>query len=257
MDVASQWAVEVEGFTKRYRRGWSADSVAAVENISFRVAAGTVLGIFGPNGSGKSTTLRALAGLLRASSGACRICGHPAGGDEARARVGYLPEVVRLATHLSGREFLRFCAAMSSLPAFQADRRVDAVLAWSGLGEASERAIGTYSKGLRQRLGLAQAILHDPVVVLLDEPASGLDPEGRLAVVRLIRALADEGRAVVFTSHLLAQAEEVCDQIAVFAGGRMLANGPVTELLGTVPSRAPLAPSRLEQLYLEKLHGAA
>jgi ABC-2 type transport system ATP-binding protein len=211
-----------------------------------------VLGLLGPNGSGKSTILKALAGLITPTRGTCRIFGHAAGSDAARALMGYLPESPQFSPHLTGREFLEYCAGLSSLAPAEAVRGVDEVLGWSGLGAAARQPLGTYSKGMVQRLGLAQAILHDPPLVLLDEPASGLDPEGRLALNQLIRALAARGRTVVFSSHLLAQAEAVCDRLALIGQGRLLAEGTPVELLGA-GRPADLVPSRLEQLYLEKL----
>lgn len=254
MLIGDHWAVELDGFAKTYAGGWGGRRVPAVEAFTLRLAPGQVLGLLGPNGSGKSTTLKALAGLLRPSAGACRISGHTAGSDAARARVGYLPEAVRFAVHQSGREFLHYCAGLSSVSSAGAEARIEAVLKWSGLGAAADRRIATYSKGMRQRLGLAQAVLHEPQVVLLDEPTSGLDPEGRRALVRLIRDLAEQGRTVVLTAHLLGQAEEVCDRLALLGGGRLLASGTVGELLGQF-QRPSAAPSRLEEIYLEKLHG--
>lgn len=253
MLIGDPWAVELDGFAKTYRADWSGRGIAAVEGVSLKLARGQILGLLGPNGSGKSTTLKALAGLVRPSAGRCRVMGHPAGSDEARSLVGYLPESALLATHQTGMEFLRYCAGLSSLPAARAADRIQSVLQWAGLGDAAERRIATYSKGMLQRLGLAQAVLHEPKVVLLDEPTSGLDPEARLSLVRLIRELAARGCAVVLTSHLLAQAEEICDQIALLGRGRLLASGTVAELTGCF-ERTPSAPSRLEAIYLEKLH---
>lgn len=242
------WAVELAGFRKCFRPSWPGPSICAVEGLSLRLAPGQVLGLFGPNGSGKSTTLKALAGLLKPTAGECLVCGHPAGSDAARELVGYLPESPVFAPHLTGREFLAYCAGLSSL----ASGRVAEVVAWSGLAEAADRRLSTYSKGMAQRIGLAQAVLHDPAVVLLDEPAGGLDPEGNLRLGRLIRDLAARGRTVVFTSHLLAQAEAWCDQIALLGRGRLLVAGTPAELLGTRPETAPRL-SRLEELYLAKL----
>lgn len=253
MRIGDPWAVELDGFAKTYRAAWSGRAIAAVEGVSLKLARGQILGLLGPNGSGKSTTLKALAGLVRPSAGHCRIMGHPAGSDAARSLVGYLPESTRFATHQTGTEFLRYCAGLSSLPAASAADRIQTVLRWAGLGDAAERRIATYSKGMLQRLGLAQAVLHEPEVVLLDEPTSGLDPEARLGLVRLIRELAAQGCAVVLTSHLLTQAEEICDHIALLGRGRLLASGTVAELTGCF-ERAPSAPSRLEAIYLEKLH---
>ena len=250
--VTDTWACEVRGLAKSYRAGWTIAPVVAVQGLSLRLAPGQVLGLLGPNGSGKSTTLKALAGLLAPTAGECLVFGHAAGSDAARARVGYLPEAPRFAPHQTGREFLSYCAGLSALPAATAGPRVDEVLAWSGLADAADRRLATYSKGMAQRLGLAQAILHDPGLVLLDEPASGLDPDGRLALGRLIRDLAARGAAVVFSSHLLAQAEHLCDRLALLGRGRLLAEGTTAELLGPGPAARP-APSRLEQLYLEKM----
>ncbi len=220
--------------------------------LTLRLAPGQVLGLLGPNGSGKSTTLKALAGLISPTEGECRVFGEIAGSDAARALVGYLPESPQFPPHLTGREFLEYCAGLSSLDAVATARRVGEVLRWSGLDGASGQRLGGYSKGMTQRLGLAQAVLHEPSLVLLDEPASGLDPAGRQALNSLIRDLAARGRTVVFSSHLLAQAEELCDRLAILGRGRLLAEGTPAELLGVGHPVHP-GPSRLEKLYLEKL----
>lgn len=248
------WAVELVGFAKSYRPSWTGPRRRAAGPLTLRVAPGQVLGLLGPNGSGKSTTLKALAGLIAPDEGACRIFGHAAGSDEARALVGWLPESPQFSSHLTARGFLEYCAGLSSLDAAQAGRRVSEMLHWGGLAGAAGQRLGTFSKGMTQRLGLAQAVLHEPRVVLLDEPAGGLDPEGRLALNRLIRDQAARGAAVVFSSHLLAQAEEVCDRLVLLGRGRLLAEGTPAELLGTERSVAP-GPSRLEKLYLERIRG--
>ncbi|MDI1335716.1 MAG: ABC transporter ATP-binding protein [Lacunisphaera sp.] len=247
------WAVEFAAFAKSYPTGWTGGRIHALRPLTLQLAAGQVLGLLGPNGSGKSTTLKALAGLIAPTEGTCRIFGQAAGSDAARTLVGYLPEAPQFSPHQTGREFLHYCAGLSSLGGATATRRVDEVLRWSGLGEAAERKVGTYSKGMTQRVGLAQAVLHEPRLVLLDEPAGGLDPEGRLALNRLIRDLAARGTTVVFSSHLLAQAEEVCDRLVLLGRGRLLAEGAPAELLGAERDANP-GPSRLEKLYLEKLH---
>lgn len=254
MFMGDHWAVELESFVKSYPAGWLRRPVTAVGPFSLKIARGQVLGLLGPNGSGKSTLLKALAGLISPSTGRCRLLGHPAGSDAARAAVGYLPESVRLPLYQTGREFLSYCAGLSSLPKGQAGERVAAVIDWSGLGPAIDRRIATYSKGMRQRLGLAQAVVHEPQIVLLDEPASGLDPEGRLGLVQMIRDLAAQGRTVVFSSHLLAQSEQICDRVAILGAGRLLWEGTPADLPGPPPDAVP-ALSRLEEIYLEKLHG--
>lgn len=246
-------AVELQRFTKSYRLGWAGERVSAVQDLSLRLPPGQVLGLFGPNGSGKSTTLKALAGLLRATTGDCRVFGHVAGSEGARPRVGYLPESPRFAPHLTGSEFLLHCAGLSGLDGGAAANRVGEILAWSGLDGAAGRRMGTYSKGMMQLVGLAQAIVHDPDLVLLDEPAGGLDPQGRLALDALIRDLAARGKTVVFCSHLLDAAGALCDRIALLGRGRLLAEGTPVELLGAVPAAPPT--SHLEQLYLDRTNG--
>lgn len=251
LSAEAPWAVELTDFSKRFRSCWTAPCHDAVKDLTLRLAPGQVLGLFGPNGSGKSTTLKALAGLTDPSSGICRIYGHAAGSDAARELVGYLPESLRIPAYLTGREFLVWCARLSLAGEADAFRRAETMLAWTGLNDAADRRLDTYSKGMRQRLGLAQAIVHDPAVVLLDEPAGGLDPQGRRKLNCLIRDLAGRGKAVVFSSHLLDEATALCDRVAVLGRGRLLAEGTPGELLG-VATGAPL-PARLEELYLQKL----
>lgn len=253
MSGSHGWAVELDAFGKSYAGGWTGGGNWAVRDISLRLEPGKVLGLFGPNGSGKSTTLKALAGLVRPTCGRVALFGHVAGSGPARAQVGYLPESVRFPTRQTGRELLRYCAGLAGMSRVRIEARIDLVLVWAGLEAAADRRLGTYSKGMRQRLGLAQAIVHEPAVVLWDEPGSGLDPEGRLALGALIRDLAREGRTVVFSSHLLAQAELLCDRIALLGGGRLLAEGSPAELLGE-ERPAALASSPLEKLYLERIH---
>lgn len=253
MQGGVHWAVEIDGLAKSYPSGWGGSRVAALRGLTLRLAPGQVLGLLGPNGSGKSTTLKVLAGLAAPTAGRCLLMGRPAGSDEARALIGYLPETMRLATHQTGREFLAYCAGLSGLSSAHTAERIAELLRWTGLAAAGDRRVGTYSKGMMQRLGLAQAVLHEPQILLLDEPMSGLDPAGRLAVAGMIRQQAAMGRTVVLTSHLLAQAEEICDQLAILGEGRLLASGATPELLGAHERTAPAA-SALEKLYLEKLH---
>ena len=250
------WAIELVDFAKKYRTSGSGHERPAVGGLTLRLAPGQILGLLGPNGSGKSTTLKALAGLLTPTAGGCRIFGHQAESESARALIGYLPETPQYSPHLTGRGFLHYCGGLSSLPRVELGLRVSAVLSWSGLEEAADRLIATYSKGMKQRLGLAQAILHEPAVLLLDEPASGLDPAGRLILSQRLRELAAGGTTIVLSAHLLTSAAELCDRLAILGAGRLLVEGTVPALLGVAPART-FEPSRLEQLYLEKLslHG--
>jgi ABC-2 type transport system ATP-binding protein len=255
MSGSREWAVELDALGKSYAGGWTGPRQWAVRNVSLRLASGQVLGLCGPNGSGKSTTLKILAGLVRPTSGSARIFGAIAGSRAARERLGYLPESVRFPVRQTGRELLHYCAGLAAVPAHEIAGRAAAALDWAGLAAAADCRIEAYSKGMRQRLGLAQAIVHEPAVILLDEPASGLDPEGRLALVALIRDLARRGRTIVLSSHLLAQAEHLCDRIALLGQGRVLAEGTPAELLGD--SRiAPVESSPLEKLYLEKIRAS-
>ncbi len=250
------WAIELVDFAKKYRTSGSGHGRPAVGGLTLRLAPKQILGLLGPNGSGKSTTLKALAGLLTPTAGGCRIFGHQAESVAARALIGYLPETPQYSPHLTGRGFLHYCGGLSSLPRVELGLRVSAVLSWSGLEEAADRLIATYSKGMKQRLGLAQAILHEPAVLLLDEPASGLDPAGRLILSQRLRELAAGGTTIVLSAHLLTSAAELCDRLAILGAGRLLVEGTVPALLGVAPART-FAPSRLEKLYLEKLslHG--
>ncbi|WP_438482833.1 ABC transporter ATP-binding protein [Oleiharenicola lentus] len=249
--VDETFAVELIGLTKSYRTGWSGGRLHAVQGLTLRAPRGKVLGLLGPNGSGKSTTLKMLAGLIEPTGGMAKVLGVRAGSGEARALVGYLPESPQFPAHLTAQQFLGYCAGLSLLDDKSSAAGINEVLAWSGLA-GNERKLGTFSKGMSQRLGLAQAILHDPPVVLLDEPASGLDPEGRIALAELIRDLAVRGKTVVFSSHLLTQVGELCDYIAILGRGRLLAEGTTEEFLGD-SRRAPTEPSWLEKIYLEKL----
>lgn len=253
MSPTWRWAVELESLGKSYAGGWLSPRRWVLHGLTLRVERGQVLGLLGPNGSGKSTTLKALAGLLTPSRGVCRIEGFVAGSRAARYLVGYLPEAVRFPGHANAWSVLEYAAALSSVPPREVRTRVTGLLAWAGLTEAAHQPVKTFSKGMRQRLGLAQAIVHEPTVVLLDEPASGLDPSGRREVASLIRDLAVQGRTVVFSSHLLMQAESVCDRLALLGNGQLLAEGTPAELLGGERNSAEQL-SPLERLYLEKIY---
>ncbi|MBL9214560.1 MAG: ABC transporter ATP-binding protein [Opitutaceae bacterium] len=248
------WAVEAVGLGKEYAAGWGGGRRLAVADVSFRLERGRVLGLLGPNGSGKSTTLKALAGLVRPTAGVCRIGGHAAGSDAARARVAYLPESLRLPPHLTPREWLGFCAALHGRPGPGGERLREELLGWAGLAQAADRRLATLSKGMRQRLGLAQVALPGPAVALLDEPASGLDPDGRRLLGSLVRDLAAGGTAVVLTSHLAEAAECWCDEVVILEKGRVLAAGSPRDLAGR-EARQSAAPVGLERVFLEKTSG--
>jgi len=238
--------IEVRGLTKTYTDFWGRPRVPALKPLDLRIQPGEVFGLLGPNGSGKTTTIKMLLGLCRPTAGEAFLLGREAGDRSALARIGYLPEETYLYRFLDAEETLRFIAGLFGLPAALARERADALIRQVGLDQARKRRVGEYSKGMARRLGLAQALINAPDLVILDEPTSGLDPMGSAEVKELIRALAAKGTTVLMSSHLLADVEDVCDRIAVLHQGYLLACGKVAELLRddrrmTVELHAPSA----------------
>jgi ABC-type multidrug transport system ATPase subunit len=220
----TDFVVETDGLTKRYGDG----GVLAVDNLALRVPRGGVFGFLGPNGSGKTTTMGMLLGLVKPTSGSALIFGEPAGKPETLRRIGAMVETPTFYPYLSGRANLRYFQGIGrrGVPA-DIDRLLDLV----DLGTNAKRKFSTYSLGMKQRLGVACALLGDPELVFLDEPTNGLDPAGVIEVRELIRGLGKDGRTVVLSSHLLAETELVCDNVAVLSRGRLLAQGTIAELL--------------------------
>jgi ABC-2 type transport system ATP-binding protein len=216
---------------KHYRHG------PAVEGLDLCVRKGEVYGFLGPNGAGKTTTLRMLLGLVRPTTGSASVLGLPPGHPSALARIGALVEEPAFYPYLSGRRNLLLLARAGRVTAAS----VDGVLDRAGLGSAADRRFRTYSLGMKQRLGVAGALLKDPELLVLDEPGNGLDPRGMVEMRNLIRGLRDDGRTVLLCSHLLAEVEKVCDRVGVIDRGRLVAEGTVEELGGGRP---------LEDLYL-------
>lgn len=239
--------------TKDFAVGLRGLRLRAVDGLNLRIGRGEVCGLLGPNGSGKSTTIKLILGLLEPTAGGCRIFGRPSGRVESRRMIGFLPEAPYFYCYLTGRELVRFYGRMAGLDGARLTARVEEVLAWTGLEAGADRRVETYSKGMLQRIGLAQAIVHEPELVILDEPTSGLDSAGVEAVNSLILNLKDDGKTVLITSHLLTQIEEVCDRIAVLDRGRLVVDCAVSEL----PSRdhrRMLDVSRLPERELAELH---
>jgi ABC-2 type transport system ATP-binding protein len=217
--------LEVEDLTKRYA------GRAAVSGLSFTVGRGEIVGLLGPNGAGKSTTLRILAGFLTASSGSVRIAGFDAQrqSDEVRRRIGYMPENNPLYPEMRVREYLKFRARLKGLSRGQSRERVSVVTEQFGLGEVSRKLIGHLSKGFRQRVGLADTIVHDPDLIILDEPTIGLDPTQIRAVRQLIKDLGRQ-HTVVLSTHILPEAEMTCQRVLILHLGRIVAEGAPAEL---------------------------
>lgn len=245
-------AIELRGLVKDFSVGLRGVKLRAVDDLSLRVPAGQVFGLLGPNGSGKSTTIKIILGLLEPTAGGCRVFGVPSAQVEARVDVGYLPESPYFYRHLSGRELVRFYARMCGLGGAKLAPRVAEVIDWVGLTEAADRLVGTYSKGMLQRIGLAQALVHDPRLVILDEPTSGVDPVGAAAISELILQLKAQGKTVLITSHLLTQIEDICDRVAILDRGRLILEGAVCDLVGGAERQAliveKLSPEELQEL---------
>jgi ABC-2 type transport system ATP-binding protein len=220
-------AIAIEGLTKRYRGG-----VLALDGLTMTVPAGSVFGLLGPNGAGKTTTLRLLAGLTRATAGHATLDGFPVTADslEVRRRLGFLEQDPRAYGWMSGRDQLRLLGRLHGLEGATLERAVAEALERVDLTSVADRRAGSYSGGMRQRLGIAGALVHRPPIAILDEPVSSLDPEGRRDVLGLIAALRGE-ITVLFSTHVLADVERICDRVGILAHGRLVVEGPLAELL--------------------------
>lgn len=219
-------------------------SKVAVVGLNLTVSAGEVFGFLGPNGAGKTTTMNVLLGFVNATAGAAYLFGVNVREPIARQRIGYLPELTYYYKFLTAEELLRFYAKIFKVPAVEIGKRIDAVLKLVELEHARRRQIKTYSKGMQQRVGLAQALINNPDLLILDEPTSGLDPIGRMQVREIILRLKNEGKTVFFSSHELGEVETVCDRVAILSQGELKAEGRVSDL--TQKYNAPL-----EQAFLK------
>ena len=224
-------AVATEGLTKDFRAGfWRSTPHRALDGVSLDVPTGGVFGLLGPNGAGKSTTLKILINLLWPSSGRAEVLGRPPGDVASRRRLGFLPEHPTFYDHLSAEELLTYFAGLFGYSAAESRARAGRFLDLVGIGADRRRLVRTYSKGMVQRVGIAQALINDPELVVLDEPMSGLDPVGRRDVRELILHLRDEGRTILFSSHILSDAELLCSRVAILAKGKLVASGTLSEL---------------------------
>jgi len=203
----------------------------AVKDLNLRICAGEVFGFLGPNGAGKTTTMNVLLGFVNATSGAASLFGVDVREPIARQRIGYLPELTYYYKFLTAEELLRFYARIFGIPHTEADRRIDQLLKLVELESARQRPIKTYSKGMQQRVGLAQALINNPDLLILDEPTSGLDPLGRMKVREIIQRLKNEGKTVFFSSHELGEVETVCDRVAIINQGELKVEGRVADLV--------------------------
>jgi ABC-2 type transport system ATP-binding protein len=243
--------LRTEGLTKVFDTGLG-KKVAAVEDLDLGVAGNEIFGFVGPNGAGKTTTIKMLMGLIFPTRGRAFIFDAPIPSQSAKARLGYLPEHPAWHDFLTGAEALRFFATLSGVPRAEQGRRVDELLGLVGLADAGGRQIRKYSKGMQQRLGIAQALVSDPALVVLDEPMSGLDPIGRREVRDLMLELKRRGKTVFFSTHILPDVETLCDRVGVIVQGRLRDVGRLGELLSarvtSVELTADLPEGRREPL---------
>jgi len=226
-------AIKTEGLTKDYRTGFWRRRLRVLHDLNLEVQAGEVFGFLGPNGAGKTTTLKLLTGLIHPTAGSATVLGGPAGSVGVKARIGFLPENPYFYDYLTGAEYLEYCGALAGLPRSVRRDRVGGLLAQVGLSGQGALQLRKYSKGMLQRIGLAQAIMNEPAVIFLDEPMSGLDPIGRKEVRDLILRLREEGRTVFFSTHIIPDVEVVCDRVGIILAGRLSAVGRVEELLAS------------------------
>ena len=224
-------AICIQNLTKDFAVGMRGMKLRAVEDLCLEVGDNEIFGLLGPNGSGKSTTIKIILGLLEASTGNCEIYGKPSKLVDARRSVGFLPEAPYFYRYLTGRELVRYYARICMVARAEIDAAVDSVIKLVGMTEAADRRVGTYSKGMLQRIGLAQSLVHDPQLVILDEPTAGVDPLGSAAIAEIVRELKHRGKTVLLSSHLLAQIEGLCDRVAILHRGKLVREGRIDDLV--------------------------
>ena len=241
--MKSENAVGIDGVSRAF------GDVKAVDGLSLSLAPGEIVGFLGTNGAGKTTTIKMITGLLRPDAGEVSVFGGDPSDPAVRARIGYMPEVATYYPHLPARELLAFYGGICGLDAKAVRERTDSLLESVGLADAAKRPLRTYSKGMLQRAGIAQALLNDPDLLVLDEPFTGLDPLARIHFRELLRSLREKGKAVFFSSHELGETELLCDRVAIMKKGRCVYQGPVKDLAGD-------GASNLERLFLRTLEEA-
>jgi ABC-2 type transport system ATP-binding protein len=224
-------AVSIMNLTKVFPMPWKRERLVAVRDVSLDVEEGEVFGLLGPNGCGKSTTLKVLLGLVTPTSGSATVFGYDSRDFPARREVGFLPENPYFYKFLTAMETIRFYGKLCGLSGRALTERANELLALVGLEDARDRRVGTFSKGMLQRIGLAQAIVQDPRLVVLDEPTAGVDPVGSRQIRDLILALKARGMTVLLTSHLLEQVQEVCDRVGIMARGQLIRHGKLEDLI--------------------------
>ena len=235
------WAVETSALTKDYRAGfWRNRSQRALDRLDLAIEPGEIFGLLGPNGAGKTTTLKLLLRLIFPTSGHATVLGRPVSDLRSHARIGYLPENPSFYDHLTATEFMQYAGWLAGLDSRTRRLRTSELLDRVGLAASAGLAVRKFSKGMVQRLGIAQALVHDPELLILDEPMSGLDPLGRRQVRDLILELRRQGKTVLFSTHILSDAETLCDRMAILDRGRLRGSGSLREILGSASSATEL-----------------
>lgn len=232
------FAIEIRGLAKEYPVGfWKRRLRPALKPLNLSVESGETFGFLGPNGAGKTTTLKLLMGIIFPTEGSARILGRDCLDPDVKARIGFLPEQPYLYDYLSAPELLDYYAQLSGVPAGTRKSRIPELLERVGLGDVGKKQLRKFSKGMLQRVGIAQAIIHDPEVVFLDEPMSGLDPLGRYEIRELIQSLKDAGKTIFFSTHILSDAEALCDRVAVIHKGELRGVGVVDDLRSSISEK--------------------
>ena len=232
--------VEIRGVSRRF------GDVMAVDNLTLSLGAGEIMGFLGANGAGKTTTIKMLLGLIRPTSGTVSVLGGDPSDAKVRAKIGYMPEIAYYYPYLNARELLAFYGGLCGMDGKTIRARTDELLATVGLADAAKRPLKTYSKGMLQRAGIAQALLHDPDLLVLDEPFTGLDPLARIHFRELMHRLREQGKSIFFSSHELGETELLCDKVAIMKAGRAVYQGPVRQLAGD-------GEKNLERIFLDVL----
>jgi len=228
--------VQTWELTKVYRTGfWLNQKLESLKGCTLSVYQGETFGLLGPNGAGKTTLLKILLGIVRASSGRAVLLGKPIGDHAVKQRIGYLPENPYLYDYLTAWEFLRYTAGLFQIPRTESKKRIPQLLEMVGMDRktAKKKPLRQYSKGMLQRIGMAQALINNPDIVFLDEPMSGLDPIGRYQIRQIILSLQEQGKTIFFNSHVLGDVEQICDRVAILAQGELICTGSLEELLGS------------------------
>jgi ABC-2 type transport system ATP-binding protein len=254
----SEVVIEIIDLTKDYEVGFlKKKRVRALDHLNLEVRRGEIFGFLGPNGAGKTTTLKLLMGLIYPTSGCARILGHSIDDVATRQRIGYLPENPYFYDYLSGRELLEYTAALFGIPSPESRARAEELLDRVGLDwDRAGRQLRKYSKGMLQRIGIAQALVNDPEIVFMDEPMSGLDPLGRREVRDLLLGLRRQGKTVFFSSHILSDVEALCDRAAILASGKLIRSGTVDELTASQDSSLEIVATGIDSSILNRFSAA-